>query len=182
MALPKKPTTPAKALQPQPVVHSEKKDMKEYNDYIKELYKVIDKIEAKEAVEKSFEKDMHQSSLHGEKGSTGHEESYINTTQHHSFEDEDEKDQNEEELEKLRPQIELDITQTQDRDDDPSFDNDSEIILPLPEEAWLKENREKSKDDEDEILKLLKDEESLPIEESEVKIEGIEDNYPEEDE
>ena len=112
--------------------------MKEYNDYISELYKVIDKIEAKEAVERSFEKDMHQSSLQGEKGSVGHEESYINTTQHQSFEDDDEKDQNEDELEKLRPQIELDITQTQDRDDDPSFDNDSnEIMLPLPEEAWL---------------------------------------------
>ena len=31
--------------------------MKEYNDYIKELYKVIDKIEQKEAISNSFEQD-----------------------------------------------------------------------------------------------------------------------------
>ena len=34
--------------------------------------------------------------------------------------------------------------------------------MPLPEEAWLNENKEKSKDDEDEILALLKEENSQP--------------------
>ena len=106
---------------------------KDYDAYIQELYKCIDKQDSQDKSsspqkqgKSNFEDDMSNSYA----GDGFQEKSSIITDSDEQTmldmagSESGEEDQNEEELEKLRPQIELDITQAQDRDDDPSFEDE----------------------------------------------------------
>ena len=133
---------------------NEKMEIQEYNDYIQELYKVINAKEIKAEKQNTFEQDL----PNAERPKSGsHHSSEEEATELNAIEEEeDDNDQDEEELEKLRPQIELDVTAVQDRDDDPSFENDSAVCRPKeasgePEEV-------------DAILELLQQEENENLE------------------
>ena len=106
---------------------------KDYDAYIQELYKCIDKPDSQDKNsspqkqrKSNFEDDMSTSYA----GDAFQEKSSIitdsdeQTMLNMADSDSGEEDQNEDELEKLRPQIELDVTQAQDRDDDPSFEDE----------------------------------------------------------
>ena len=115
---------------------NDRKDMAEYDAYIKELYKVIDKLESKSPKPDSFLEEPQEEEEQG-------------------ADDEEDQDQNEEQLEKYQPQIVLDQSAMVDRNDDPNFAEEEE----KDEEEETKDQKY-LKDDEmyDEILSELKNE------------------------